>query len=261
VPNHHRVAPVDVVVGPPRRVVRPLRRGPQDGPLLGLEHLDRRATRSPVLPPAGVLAAPPFGLGARLRQRPEPLAPEVVVAHVLDLPFDPRLVRRRPHPAGVHLEVPRLHVLHEPEVQRRRHRVRHVHHRLRIVGDHDREHPAEEPPGRLQTLEQVLLRLSQARPHELVPAVHRRAQQRVHRPRLTRLGVQEVAQRQEIHLELAGVAVHHPDRPPIDLRQLLGHEPLHGPQRDRRLRRVAPQQLHELRALATLLHPPLDQLR
>jgi hypothetical protein len=104
----------------------------------------------------------------------ECLAGEEVVAHVGHDPLDTRLVGRGPDSGGVDDEAPRLGVLEEHVVETRGGVLGLDDDRAHVVGNYDGEDPAEEPPGGLEAFDDLLGRLAEARPHELVTAVTRR---------------------------------------------------------------------------------------
>ena len=169
--------PVELRVGPHRRVERRSRNGEQQRELLGAERLGRPALGRAVDAPARRRRAPRLGAHPAVGQVDEGLPGEEVSLHVVDHPFDAWLVRRGPHSGRVDEEAAVLRVLHEHVVEPRRAVLRVDDDRLHVVGDHHREHPGEEPPCSLEPADHLLGGLRERRPHELMSAEARREDQ------------------------------------------------------------------------------------
>lgn len=95
-----------------------------------------------------------------------------------------------------------LRALDERLVEPRLERIGAVDDGLHVVGDHRREHPAEEPPGRFEPGDDIASGLTVAEPHEAVARHHRREHQRPQIPQATRLRVGDAAELAEVDLQL-----------------------------------------------------------
>ena len=69
-----------------------------------------------------------------------------------------------------------------------------------VVGNYDREHPAEEPPGSLEATDDVFGALGESRPDELMAAEHRCEDEPVADP--APLTVRDESETPEVHLQL-----------------------------------------------------------
>ncbi len=202
---------VNLRLGPFRDVERRARQAQQAGQLLGPERLDRTALGGAVHTHARRLGAPPLRPGPTVGQAGEGLAGEEVVAHIGHRPLHPRLVRRGRHPGRVDRETPRLGVLEEHVIEPGGGVLRLHHDRAHVVRNHDREHPAEVQPRRLEPGDHILGRLGERRPHELMAAETRGEDQRPAHP--LAVAVSDQAQPAEVNLQLdARRRVVHPHR-------------------------------------------------
>ena len=141
---------------------------------------------------------PPLGVG----EIDERLTGEERVPHERHGPLHPWLVLRATHPGRIDVEAAGLGVLDERLVQPGRQRVGVVDDGRQVVGDHRGEHATEERPRRFEPVDHVLGGLTERQPHEAVPRVAGREDQRLHHPPPPRLRVDEEPHPAEVDLQL-----------------------------------------------------------
>jgi hypothetical protein len=149
-----------------------------------------------------------------------------------------------------------LRVLDERLVQPGLQRVGGIDDRGQVVGDHRAEHATEEHPRRFEPDDHRLGGLPVTQPHEAVPAVTGREDERVRDPVASAHRIGDQAHATEVDLQLvARLAVRHPHRrcPATAAATHLEHIALHRPARDHHT--PAAQQIMDLHCGEIRLHP------
>jgi hypothetical protein len=180
--------------------------------LLG-EHLGRASLDGAVDPLPGHIPAPRLGACLDVGKVGEVLAGEEVAAHILHHPLDPRFVLRTSNARCVGCDTNMLGVVQPPESETGIDRISVGDDRAHVVWDHHLEHPVEEPPGRLAPGDHRGQGLGEGQPHEHVPRVRRREDQRMDPAATPRRGIVQQPHLREVDLQLgAGLPIGDPHR-------------------------------------------------